>query len=275
MADRSKPACVLAIFLLLMTACGSSAASTSTPAVSASSKVIESNDGACANLVAGAKYRAICGDSAIVDGSDDTVCAEHGGVSTWMVCPQVTAAAVMPTEQATVTAAQVPDTGAAIAATDVISKAYAPVALLYASEAMMEEIANRQQLGTLTGFQQLGTLIAMGVFISGTESLLNEPPPLDELQPAWEKGKTIPPMLKEVVSKWANKEIQPSDVHAELVPVLDQINQMEQLVVPVLASQYGVDASKLQSIRNEMTEQLRQVIDKMGAQETTPTDTSQ
>lgn len=266
MAARYKTVCVFIIALLLV-ACGSSPQSTSTSTVLAA-KVVESQADACTGLTPGAKYRAICGDSTIVDGADDAVCAQHGGVSTWMVCPQAAAVTPAPVEQITATALPAPTNAPAIADTDVITKGYWPlIALLFVSNGL-DEIATKQQTGELSAVQQFGSLIAVGLILSSTTEMLNQPPPSDAFQPAWEKGKAIAPILKDVLGKWANKEIQASDVHAALAPAQEQITQMEQLVEQVLVSQYGIDANMLHARRDEAMSKMRESLSLIG---TTPT----
>ncbi|NTU86277.1 MAG: hypothetical protein HGA45_44275 [Chloroflexales bacterium] len=162
------------------------------------------------------------------------------------------------------TAAPTPDA----AALSDVERGYATLVLLQGSAVMLEESAAKIQSGEAQGLAGFGQLIAIGAVLRAVDEALAEEPPVPALAASWSAARAAAPRLRDVLSRWVDKQITSADIPQELAPIKLEIDDILLGAERDLAGAYAVDRADLAKTREEALDKVK------GIFEPTPTPAS-
>ncbi|MBK9711097.1 MAG: hypothetical protein IPO81_07115 [Kouleothrix sp.] len=135
---------------------------------------------------------------------------------------------------------------------------YAALVLLKGAAVMLEETARQYQSGQLQGAEGAGRLIGIGAILSSADQQLGQDAPAPGLQQAWDAGRGVAPLLRDVLTRWLSNQISAANVPGALQPAQERIDSLLADAERSLAEQYGIDGAELARIREGAIAKLRQ-----------------
>jgi hypothetical protein len=143
---------------------------------------------------------------------------------------------------------------------DPLRRGYSALALLQGLTVMLDDTAQQLQAGKLDGARGLDVLAATGGALKAVRAVLDEPPPADALQTAWDEANRQVPQIQDIVSRWSANKISPQEVAGLLKPVQAQATQALAAAESALTQEYGVDPRQLRQVREDALNSLRNTL---------------
>lgn len=141
-----------------------------------------------------------------------------------------------------------------------ILETWRPLVVAQMNAEMLMEAAVKVQAGDLAGFESLGTLIVLAAFAEAVDESLPTVEPMPELQGSWNKMLTVHERTKETLSAWYNDEIDSAQVIEEVEPLVSDAESALTSAERVLANEYGLPTEELNAARQELLQEMRDVI---------------
>jgi Ni,Fe-hydrogenase III component G len=158
---------------------------------------------------------------------------------------------------------------------EMAGQVYSMLVMAQAAAEMLNDTAVKSQAGELESFEWLGTTIVIGALGSAIDEAEAEFDPPESLESLAEDTFELNRMAGEILGRWYNEEIYADDVLLELEPVLFHLEDVISKAEVVMEEEYGVDASELAQVRQEMMEELSAALESDGEEselETSETD---
>ncbi|MCC7362718.1 MAG: hypothetical protein IT317_24770 [Anaerolineales bacterium] len=116
-----------------------------------------------------------------------------------------------------------------------------------AAAELLDETATRLQEGKIDGFQAFGYLLGAGVVTKAVAESEIEPVPA--LTDVFGDTLVLNAQVRDVVSRWFNKDITSKQVLEELPPIQSEFEQVLAEAEQALQGEYGLDAEEMGDVR--------------------------
>ena len=151
---------------------------------------------------------------------------------------------------------------------EAIRQTYLAIFLIQIDAQLVEEAASRTQSGDLTGFEQVGALLAIAALIEGVDQSLAEIMPPESLTDHLGDARLVHGQTKSLLAEWFNDEIDSAEVSAGMGPILLDAERVIAGAEQTLAEVFGFDLDQLAEERQETLDSLPDIF------ESTPTPSS-
>lgn len=142
-----------------------------------------------------------------------------------------------------------------------IKQSYLAIFLIRVDAELVNEAADRTQSGDLTGFDQVGALLAIAAVMEGVDQSLPEITPPEPLQTYWEEARSVHEQTKEILGDWFNDELDSAEVLIRMESVLLTAEGIIENVEETLARDFGFDLEQLTEERQEILESLPEIFE--------------
>jgi hypothetical protein len=139
---------------------------------------------------------------------------------------------------------------------EAVIQAYRIMLFIQIGANLLKNTATKVVTGELTGFDSFGAIIALSAFVNAVEEAIPQTKVPSIITSYWDQVLPVHTAIKDILSRWVNKEIDSNIVVKEIDPYLKQIEKIMDSMEKKLASSYGFDAKEMNKTREEAIQSM-------------------